>query len=369
MKKVVFSILAVAAALASCGDKNKYTIEGKIPGAEYEGKVVYMLDPKVRGVFLDSATVKDGTFKFEGLATDTPLVRTLQIFPRTRPAVVVLEKGNMKLSVDTATNEVKVKGTPMNDAYADYKEKQKQMFEDAQKMSEKWDEVDAKGELSLDKFKEKEAEEKDFMAKMEDQVSNFVKDNANNGLGEYVFYNDTYYLSPQKMGALFSVLPASLKENDRYKKLEARVNAQMATAEGQKYADVRGFNLNGTEVALSEYVGKSKALLVDFWASWCGPCRRSMPELVKTYNEYSPRGLQIVGISLDDNKAKWEEATQADGITWPQFSSLKGWEEPAAKTYGVSGIPHTVLIDRNGVIVAKNLHGAALRYKIEELLK
>ncbi|MBA3664556.1 MAG: TlpA family protein disulfide reductase, partial [Bacteroidetes bacterium] len=106
----------------------------------------------------------------------------------------------------------------------------------------------------------------------------------------------------------------------------------------------------------------------DFWASWCGPCRREMPNVVKAYNKYKDKGFEIYGVSLDQDKDRWVEAIKKDGITWPQVSDLKYWDSEAAKVYGVQGIPFTVLLDKEGKILAKGLRGAELEAAIENAL-
>ena len=107
---------------------------------------------------------------------------------------------------------------------------------------------------------------------------------------------------------------------------------------------------------------------MDFWASWCGPCRKEMPNVVKAYAKFKDKGFEIYGVSLDQDKARWLEAIQKDGITWPQVSDLKYWECEAAKLYAVEGIPYTVLLDKEGKIIAKNLRGADLEIAIEKAL-
>jgi len=153
------------------------------------------------------------------------------------------------------------------------------------------------------------------------------------------------------------------------KKQEANNARQEVVADsGEKFIDVSGFNLDGQRVSLSDYAGKGKVVLIDFWASWCGPCIRAMPELISIYNEYKDRGFEIVGISFDNNKESWKKATEDLNITWPQFSNLKGWAEDAGIPYGVQSIPNLVLIDKHGNIIERNLKGNALRAKLEELL-
>ena len=125
-------------------------------------------------------------------------------------------------------------------------------------------------------------------------------------------------------------------------------------------------NPDGTEVKLSSLRGK--IVLIDFWASWCGPCRKENPNVVRLYNAYSKKGFEIYGVSLDDNADKWKAAVQKDGLTWKHVSDLKGWSNSAAKTYQVSSIPFTVLLDKNGRIIAKGLRGAELEAKLAELL-
>jgi thiol-disulfide isomerase/thioredoxin len=124
---------------------------------------------------------------------------------------------------------------------------------------------------------------------------------------------------------------------------------------------------NGNPVQLSSLVGS--VVLIDFWASWCGPCRMNNPHLVKLYGKYHNKGLEILGISLDNNSQAWKAAIGQDGIRWPQVIDIKGWDAASAATYGVNSIPASFLLDRNGVIRAVNLVGWRLESKIKTLLK
>lgn len=134
------------------------------------------------------------------------------------------------------------------------------------------------------------------------------------------------------------------------------------------FKDARLVTLAGDSVSLSDYVGKHKYVMVDFWASWCGPCMREMPNVKAAYAKYKSRGLEIVGISLDRDKAAWEGAVKRVGITWPQMTDMNAGSSNASKIYGVQYIPYIVVFDKNGKIVAKNLHGDEMLNKLEELM-
>ena len=123
---------------------------------------------------------------------------------------------------------------------------------------------------------------------------------------------------------------------------------------------------DGTNISLKDAMGK--LTIIDFWASWCKPCRIENPNVVRVFNKYHDKGLNIIGVSLDRDKNKWLEAIAADDLQWSHVSNLQFWQEPIAKLYGVRSIPATFLLDENGKIIAKNLRGAALETKIAELL-
>ncbi|MGG5503999.1 peroxiredoxin family protein, partial [Myroides odoratimimus] len=135
---------------------------------------------------------------------------------------------------------------------------------------------------------------------------------------------------------------------------------------GDKAPDFSAPSPEGKEISLKESLGK--LTIIDFWASWCGPCRTENPNVVALYEEYHPKGLNIIGVSLDKDKAKWIEAIAKDKLTWNQISNLKFWEEPIAQNYEVRAIPATYLLDENGVVIAKNLRGKKLRAKVQEIL-
>lgn len=141
-----------------------------------------------------------------------------------------------------------------------------------------------------------------------------------------------------------------------------------AKVSGKDFMDADLVTLGGDSIKLSDYVGRHKYVLVDFWASWCGPCMREVPNVKAAYAKYRSRGLEIVGISLDKNRADWESAVKRMGMTWIQASDMNAAGSKAASLYGVQYIPYIIVFDRNGNIVARNLHGEELQSKLEELL-
>jgi peroxiredoxin len=136
---------------------------------------------------------------------------------------------------------------------------------------------------------------------------------------------------------------------------------------GIQFHDLEMNSPNDETVKLSQWVGKGNYVLVDFWASWCGPCRREMPFVIDAYEQYHAKGFDVVGVSFDQKKSSWVAAIQQLGMRWPQMSDLKGWQCTAAGLYGISSIPSNVLVDPNGKIIAMDLRGERLINKLKEI--
>jgi thiol-disulfide isomerase/thioredoxin len=147
--------------------------------------------------------------------------------------------------------------------------------------------------------------------------------------------------------------------------LQSEIDEVKAFMPGGVAPDFAQETPDGETLRLSELRGK--VVLVDFWASWCGPCRRENPNVVKLYERYAPQGFEILGVSLDRQKEKWLQAIEADGLGWKHVSDLKGWQNAVAQQYSVNSIPHTILLDAEGRIIARNLRGKALEDKLREL--
>lgn len=161
--------------------------------------------------------------------------------------------------------------------------------------------------------------------------------------------------------ALFFKFPEYKMVSD----LKARVDLEKKLQPGNQAPEISLPDKDGKIVLLSSLRGK--VVLIDFWASWCGPCRRDNPEIVKMYNRFKGKGFDIFGVSLDRDASAWLGAIEKDGLVWTQVSDLKYWQSEGAKAYGVSSIPHTALIDRDGIIIARKLRGKVLESKLEEI--
>lgn len=381
MKKIVlFVLLGVVFAATSCKqEKGKekesteskaYTLTGKFADSKLDGKVVYiqkLADNMRDKVTVDSVTVANGVFTFNDSVKGATTLRFISVGEEYEPSLFVPEGGNIEMTFDTVYTAV-VKGTDLNDKFQTFVNKMNGNGEKYDKYYKKVEELKTKKELTKEAYTDLSKEEENLVSEWRNDITAFVKDNAGNALGEYVFLSNSYFLTPNTIKELLPSFSSEFKATERVQMVEKRADNQLNTAVGKPYVDIKGFDINGKPIALSEHVGHHKVLLIDFWASWCGPCRRALPEIKKIYEEYKGKGFSIVSVSLDNDKKAWENGTKAGKITWSQITNLKGWDEDGAVAYGVSSIPQLVLLDEKGNIIARDLNEDSLRFKLEELL-
>ena len=197
--------------------------------------------------------------------------------------------------------------------------------------------------------------------------STYIAENPGSFATVLALRSTFYNYDAEGLDAELTRLEAPLQEMEEYKFMFGKLERMKAVAIGQKYTDFGLAIPEGGVLNISD-VHQGNVLLIDFWAAWCGPCRQANPELVEIYHEYHDRGFEIIGVSLDRDSASWVKAIADDKLAWPQISDLNYWNSEGAELYGVSSIPHAVLIDREGIITAKKLHGQELRDAIEALL-
>lgn len=185
-------------------------------------------------------------------------------------------------------------------------------------------------------------------------------------IGAMVAQRYIYQADYADLNAVYENIPVLFREDDNVKQLKERVDILKNTQVGMRFTDITQLDTTGNKLSISSLTGQY--ILIDFWASWCGPCRQANPDLVKLYEEFNPKGFEIVGVSLDQDGERWKQAIVDDKLTWYHMSDLKGWGNEGAAAYAIRSIPQSILIDGQGFIVQKNLSPEELREYLAEKL-
>ena len=372
MKKYL-PIAASVLLLAACSEKPGYEITGTVSNSDLNGKYVYLYEYGVKDAApLDSALVQNGSFALKG-TQNAPALRTLRFSEevvepvRVAPgenapfmATFVLENGKLAVVLDSTST---VSGTPENDAQKELQAKIKDLRSGIDKLV-----ADMKsGDENL--IKQAEAKYEEIDRKITETVVNYILAHTDKQSAAKNLYDFRYNIDEEQQNEIISKADSSFKSVPGISYMIDHLNVLKKVAIGQKFTDFEMPNAKGEVHKLSEYVGNGKVVLIDFWASWCPPCRRENPNVVKAFNEYKDKNFTIVGISLDKDKSKWMKAIADDNLAWTHLSDLKYWDSEIPALYGVRGIPAYVLLDPDGVIVAKNITGEDLHKKLKEVIK
>ena len=374
MQKILIS-LSVILLLSFC-DGNKKNSSFQLKGTLSDSKAETLYLEKLgsaKQVIIDSVILdENGNFEFTNY---TPKIGFYRIKTNDKNfAMLVLDsadKVTITGSVKDLGNTFKVEGSSETTIFIEYNNLSKSR-------DIKLDSLNKAFQLLMEANK-MDSKRMDSLSAIFETPYNSIINQSNILMVDKISKNTNMYssimaiqaLDPDKYSDLYKSLDAGLSKkfpNDKNVIMFHEVVERMlSTNIGQFAPEISLPSPDGKEIALSSL--KGKLVLIDFWASWCGPCRKEMPNVIKIYSKFKNKGFEIYGVSLDQDKEKWMEAITKDGINWPQVSDLKYWDNVAAKIYNVQGIPYTVLIDKDGKIIAKNLRGQELEKKIAEVLK
>jgi thiol-disulfide isomerase/thioredoxin len=359
---VIITILAIA---VSCNPpvKNSYTINGTVDST-FEGWVY--LQKRVEGPMtsIDSVMLENGKFFLKGTA-DYPEIHYINIKETKSLIPFFLEPAKISIAINTKDiNKTIISGSASQEQYDQYLNILDQYNF---KLRENYG-MYAKAEEIGDA--EKAALYDSLIIDIDNQRSAFIKEyirtNTQSPITPYLLYRNLYNYDLKELNEVMSTLDTNLNASPYMPLLSDYLKTLKRTEIGMLYVSFMMQDTTGIYLPIVDLIGENY-LLVDFWASWCGPCRDENPNLVAVYNDYKDKGFDILGVSLDRDKDSWLKAIRNDNLTWHHVSDLLYWENRAAKIYGVRSIPSNVLIDPNGIIIAKNLRGKELREKLEEI--
>ena len=346
-------------------DSDGYVLNGIIE--EYDSGIVYMqraVNYKLQPY--DTAYVVGGTFQFTG-QIDYPELFYFQVDGKKKKLVqVFMENSEITLQFHLDRfNEAFVSGSAVHDKFMQFEFQNQTLQFEQNQIQQAYAQAANSGDIQKANqlrgaFAAKGQERLNFM-------KNFVQSNRQSPVIGFVMAR---YMLDENLYPFLKAEHDSLVVNhpeSKYTKMLGGYLKQIGKlAIGAEAPNISAKDTSGVEHSVSDFQGK--ILLIDFWASWCGPCRRANPQVVKLYNAYKDKGFDILGVSLDKNAGAWKKAIKADKLTWTHISDLKGWGCVPCKDYKVSSIPQTFLLDREGKIVGKGLKGPALEAKLKELL-
>lgn len=377
MKKILLAILCAGPWMAIAQDLSTFEITGTLKNIQDPIRVITVSYIGSGQVDQDSCVVKDGTYHFSGTTGDTDgafiqlrvkHADRSQFVQNRDVAVVLLQPGKIEVISENLFSNTQVKGSQPHTDNLSLKYRLQPVEQQISEINEKLGAARGKAdEREIDRWMK---ERSDLYAQIRGIQKQFILDHPNSTVSLRTlrrYAGDE--LDIQDVEPIFNGLTDRLKASVEGMAFERQMVAARNTEVGQQFVDFTLDDISGNPVGPASF--KGKYLLIDFWASWCGPCRADNPHLVKAYDRYHEKGLEMLGVSLDGErgKAAWLKAIEEDKLTWTQVNDVQSPEKSVAVKYGIVSIPQNILIDPSGKIIAKNLHRDSLDKALAEIFK
>lgn len=363
--KYLIPICVLLIGISSCQNKKGFDISGTVENQK-EGEIYFV---NLHTEKEDTVKIKNGKFNLSGVADEpTPF---LIFSPDLLPARTVFFAGHGKTKINFTAKEpstLKIDGCT---AQAEYELFAKEIeplltqFDSIQTLS-------MAGKLSNDEMKQLAFE----IQKSYEKINlDFIKNNPSSyvsALLSFEYLRQKPQLSAEEKENMISSLDENIQESHFGKKMQELIQANESSANelaavGKPAPVFTLPNTRDKNISLEKF--KGKYVLIDFWASWCGPCRQENPNVVAAFKKFRNKNFTVLGVSLDENKKQWEAAIRKDNLNWEQVSDLKGWNSSVVSLYNIKSIPSNVLVDPNGQIIAKDLRGVDLENQLSNILK
>ncbi|MDD3744113.1 MAG: TlpA disulfide reductase family protein [Lentimicrobiaceae bacterium] len=363
MKKLIFPLITVLL-MAACSskDKNELKIEGQIKG-ETLSEVYLQKNDEGKFQILDTAKVENGRFTFTG-KLDAPEIYYIGLGDN-RFVSFFAEPAHINIRFHTDSVQFPtVSGSQSDATFRQYLS----MLDNQRKKEIEYYSAYNEATRANDSTRLKDLNEKieAFEKSQKEEIVEFARNHPESYVTPYVIMRHSYMMNIDELKTARSAFSNKISGSTFTKDLDKRIDLLSRVELGQPAPDFTMNDPEGNPVSLSSF--KGQVVLLDFWAAWCGPCRHENPNVVEAYHQFKDRGFTVFGVSLDKDKEAWLKAINDDNLTWTHVSDLQYWNNAAAKLYGVMSIPSNVLIDKDGIIIAKDLRGKKLLDKLAEIL-